>query len=97
MTKAFDDLMCKLGLEYFVTYGTLLGLHRSDRLIPWTIDNDFIATTSTLQYLIDAKVRTKEVFEKHGLCLLMDNFICICPTPAFVGGKLAEKMDEQYI
>ena len=39
MATAFDDVMCTSGLECFTSYGMLLGLVRSDRLILWTLDN----------------------------------------------------------
>ena len=42
MARTFDETMCGLGLEYVATFGTLLGLVRSDRMIPWTSDIDYI-------------------------------------------------------
>ena len=42
MARTFDGIMSKLGLEYIVGFSTLLGLVRSDKIIPWTADNDFI-------------------------------------------------------
>ena len=93
LAQAFDAMMCEFGLEYFVTYGMLLGLHRSDRLIPWTIDNDYIATRSTIQYLMTAKENSAQqaVFAKHGLYLVQDNFFRVCPAHTFAGGQLAAK------
>jgi hypothetical protein len=38
--------MCYLGLEYLPAFGMLLGLARSDRLIPWTSDNDYMVSTN---------------------------------------------------
>lgn len=42
MLHEFDDSMRRMGLDYFVGFGTLLGLVRSGRVIPWTIDNDMV-------------------------------------------------------
>ena len=42
MAHTFDKVMSKLGLQYIVSFGTLLGLIRSDKIIPWTADDDFV-------------------------------------------------------
>eukprot|EP00978_Attheya_sp_CCMP212_P003337 scaffold6888_cov48-Attheya_sp.AAC.4 len=45
MAEIFDRIMCRtLGLEYFSSYGMLLGLVRDDRIIPWTADNDYVVS-----------------------------------------------------
>eukprot|EP00584_Thalassiosira_punctigera_P007220 CAMPEP_0172536170 /NCGR_PEP_ID=MMETSP1067-20121228/7974_1 /TAXON_ID=265564 ORGANISM="Thalassiosira punctigera, Strain Tpunct2005C2" /NCGR_SAMPLE_ID=MMETSP1067 /ASSEMBLY_ACC=CAM_ASM_000444 /LENGTH=807 /DNA_ID=CAMNT_0013321197 /DNA_START=113 /DNA_END=2533 /DNA_ORIENTATION=- len=40
MLRDFDIAMQNLMLNYFVGFGTLLGLVRGGRVVPWTIDND---------------------------------------------------------
>jgi phosphorylcholine metabolism protein LicD len=42
MSRIFDEEMCSLGLDYVAGFGTLLGLRRADRFIPWSIDNDLV-------------------------------------------------------
>lgn len=88
MARAFDDAMCSLGLEYFAMYGTLLGLVRNDRLIPWTSDNDYVATERTVAAMYEPDA--KEAFERRGLAFFFDNFYHrVCATPQFMGGALA--------
>ena len=53
MLRTFDDSMSTLGLDYFIGFGTLLGLTRSGKVIPWTADNDVIIDTKTLQAMTD--------------------------------------------
>jgi len=53
IAREFDIGMCKLGLDYAAAFGTLLGLTRSDRLIPWTADNDYIISQSTANAMVD--------------------------------------------
>jgi hypothetical protein len=90
MAKAFDDVMCELGLEYFAAYGTLLGLLRSDKLIPWTIDNDYLVTKDTLSVLFNlTPAHYNATFGKHGLSFFQDRLLRLCVTPDFVTGKLA--------
>jgi len=90
MAKAFDDAMCELGFEYFASYGMLLGLVRSDRLIPWTSDNDFVITKQTMAGIMALTPEGKAVFDQHGISILFDNFYYrVCITPAFMEGKLA--------
>ena len=92
MAQAFDDVMCILGLEYFTSYGMLLGLIRSDRLIPWTSDNDYIATEQTISALMNLRPREKKVFDDHGLAFFYDGYYFrLCITPKFMNGKLAQK------
>ena len=40
--RLFVAEMSRIGLDYTVTFGTLLGLMRSNRLIPWTGDMDYL-------------------------------------------------------
>lgn len=90
MAKAFDDAMCELGFEYFASYGMLLGLVRSDRLVPWTSDNDFVITKQTMAGIMALTPEEKAVFDQHGISILFDNFYYrVCITPAFMEGKLA--------
>lgn len=91
MNREFDEAMCELGFEYFAAYGTALGLIRSDRLVPWTIDNDYVVSKVAALALLTLPQQEKEVLVRHGLHLLMDNFVRLCVTPNFVGGKLAAR------
>ena len=83
MAKAFDNAMCELGFEFFASYGMLLGLVRSDRLIPWTSDNDIIIDKRTMAALTTLPPEEKAVFDKHGISFFFDNFyyrVCITPS-----------------
>jgi len=42
MSRIFDEEISSLGLDYVAGFGTLLGLRRADRFIPWSIDNDLV-------------------------------------------------------
>jgi len=75
MAKAFDDAMCELGLEYYASYGMLLGLIRADKLIPWTSDNDYIITKQTISALLALSEEEKQVFTKHGISFFFDNVL----------------------
>ena len=94
MARAIDDAMCELGFEYFASYGMLLGLVRSDRLIPWTSDNDVIVTTQTMSGIEALPPEEKAVFDKHGISLFFDNFYYrVCVTPTFMESKLASSWE----
>ena len=86
MARAFDEEMCRLGLDYTVGFGTLLGLERGNKFIPWTIDHDYIIESTMLADamvdLWDAKV-TGMAHVYHGGM----NRMCI--TPDFANGRLS--------
>jgi hypothetical protein len=90
--------MCYLGLEYLPTFGMLLGLARSDRLIPWTSDNDYMISTSDHDghaYLWDSASHLE-----HGLLLVYDGMDRMCVNPSFANGKLLRwkgKGTERYV
>jgi len=95
MAKAFDDAICELGFEVFASYGMLLGLVRDDKLIPWTMDNDYIATEETLSAMLALRPEEKAVFAKHGISFFYDNFFRLCITPDFMDGKLAKNWKDK--
>jgi len=84
MARVFDDEMSRLGLDYTATFGTLLGYRRSDRLIPWTGDNDYIIPSKNVVNAMVERWDTKST----GLAHLMQGINRICATPDFAGGKL---------
>jgi len=86
MANQFDRVMCHLGLEYFPSYGMLLGLERADRLIPWTSDNDYVVTKQTILAMEDVWDEASHL--NHGLSFLWDLVYHLCITPDFAGGKL---------
>ena len=53
MLHVIDDSMATLGLDYFVGFGTLLGLTRSGRVIPWTADNDIVIEKKALRAMTE--------------------------------------------
>ena len=53
MLHVIDDSMATLGLDYFIGFGTLLGLTRSGKVIPWTADNDIVIEKKTLRAMAD--------------------------------------------
>ncbi|KAL7526578.1 hypothetical protein ACHAWF_001830 [Thalassiosira exigua] len=91
MAAAFDAVMRTLGFEYYANYGMLLGLMRSDKLIPWTFDNDYVVSNRTLSAMMNLSPEAKGVFDSHGLSFFFDNiYHRVCITPAFKGGALAK-------
>ena len=95
MAKAVDDIICELGFEVFASYGMLLGLVRDDKLIPWTMDNDYIATQETLSAMLALRPEEKAVFAKHGISFFYDHFFRFCITPDFMDGKLAKNWKDK--
>lgn len=86
MAREFDRVMCHLGLEYFPAFGMLLGLTRADRLIPWTIDNDYIVTKRTLMAMTVLWDSASHL--DHGLGFHHDLVYRLCVTPSFANGRL---------
>jgi hypothetical protein len=87
MAREFDRAMCHLGLEYFPAFGMLLGLTRADKLIPWTIDNDYIITKQTLTAMKDLWDSASHL--NHGVGFHQDQTVYrLCATPSFANGKL---------
>mmetsp|Transcript_27046 Transcript_27046/g.31474 ORF Transcript_27046/g.31474 Transcript_27046/m.31474 type:complete len:755 (+) Transcript_27046:165-2429(+) len=87
MSRIFDEEMCRLGLDYASAFGTLLGYRRSDRVIPWTIDDDYIIPSKEVANAMVSKWDTKGT----GLAHIFSGINRICVTPDFVGGELARK------
>jgi hypothetical protein len=86
MAREFDRVMCYLGLEYIPAFGMLLGLARSDRLIPWTSDNDYMVSTATMRVMRSLWDSTSHL--EHGLSLVYDGIDRMCVAPSFANGKL---------
>jgi len=84
MAKVFDEEMSRLGLDYTAGFGTLLGLRRSDRLIPWTVDNDYIVESYQVgNAMVDLWNATKT-----GLAVLFQGIPRMCATKDFANGQL---------
>jgi hypothetical protein len=86
IAREFDRVMCYLGLEYIPAFGMLLGLARSDRLIPWTSDNDYTISTATIVAMRSLWDSASHL--EHGLSLVYDSMDRMCVTPSFANGKL---------
>jgi hypothetical protein len=85
--RQFDRVMCYIGLEYLSHAGTLLGLARSDRLIPWTADNDFLVSKKTVMEMISLWHTASHL--EHGVLLVINKLNKrLCITPSFANGKL---------
>ena len=84
--RLFDAEMSRIGLDYFAAFGTLLGFMRSDRVIPWTGDLDYIipskAVANAMVHLWDTK--------KTGLAHVFLDMNRMCITRDFADGKLAK-------
>jgi hypothetical protein len=85
MAREFDRVMCYLGLEYLPAFGMLLGLARSDRLIPWTSDNDYMISTATMMAMLSMWDHTSHL--EHGLSLVYDDSDRMCGSPSFANGR----------
>lgn len=84
----FDSVMCTMGLEYFSTCGTLLGLERGDRIIPWTSDNDYSMDKRSIVIMKEVWETTRKQL-KHGLHLVYhESLFRLCAAPDFADGKL---------
>jgi len=55
MLKDVTNLLDELDIRYFLEFGTLLGIVREGRLLPWDTDLDISITDDNLQKLIDNK------------------------------------------
>ena len=84
IAREFDAEMCRIGVDYIATFGTLLGLIRSDRIIPWTGDMDYIipskAAANAMVHLWDAK--------RTGLRHVYQDINRMCITRDFANGEL---------
>jgi hypothetical protein len=88
MALIFDKIMCRtLGLEYFSSYGMLLGLVRDDRLIPWTADNDYVVSFAVAEEMY----KYRSVFAEEGLTFFFDDYYKLCASPDFMDGSLARR------
>jgi len=83
MARIFDDTMCDLGLDYVTAFGMLLGLVRSDRLIPWTSDNDYIVLPNSMNAMVDLWDANAT-----GMSLIFQGIPRLCATSKFAEGKL---------
>jgi len=88
MLHIFDDAMVNFGLDYFVGFGTLLGLTRAGLVIPWTTDNDLVIDRKTLRVMTELWNT-----EATGLAFVADStggrsVPRMCATSQFAGGKL---------
>ena len=86
MSRVFDESMEKLGLDYLAQFGTLLGLKRSDKLIAWTADNDYIIPSKDVMTTMFEQWDTKMT----GLAHIFQGINRICVTPDFAQGKLQQ-------
>ena len=87
LVHIFDEKMSTLNLDYVVSFGTLLGLTRSDKIIPWTGDNDIIIKDlTTVKTMVDLW-KTTDAYKK-GLNLLLEGILRLCITPKFAQGKI---------
>lgn len=84
MAQTFDEAMCNLGLDYVTGFGSLLGLVRGGRFIPWTIDDDYIIPSKNVY---NAMVKLWDA-KKTGLNHLFQLMPRMCITPDFANGQL---------
>jgi len=84
MARVFDDAMCDLGLDYVSSFGALLGLTRSDRFIPWSVDIDYILRSKR-----DANALV-DLWDTNttGMAHVFQNIPRMCVTEGFGEGKL---------
>jgi len=90
MLRTFDGIMATIGIDYFIGFGTLLGLIRSGRVIPWTIDNDIVLedvrTLRAMTELWPSNSGLQFIFPKGGR--MQRGFPRMCTTADFVKGRL---------
>jgi hypothetical protein len=87
MARQFDRVMCFLGLEYLPHAKMLLGLARSDRLIPWTSDNDHFVERATMIAMISLWHTTSHL--ERGMSLVFGKGLQrMCINSSFANGRL---------
>jgi hypothetical protein len=59
LLRGWQQLAAELGIDYMVSYGTLLGAVRAGALIPWTGDVDIALNSSAHDFLLTTQVREK--------------------------------------
>jgi hypothetical protein len=64
MLLRWDELMRELNMTYVISYGTLLGAVRDERIIPWTSDVDVALSMAEVAQLSQSNV-TKEMEVVH--------------------------------
>ena len=84
MARILDEEMCRIGLDYLVGFGTLLGFVRSGRIIPWTADLDYILPSEEVANAMVSNWDTKQT----GMAHLFQGINRICVTEDFGGGGL---------
>ena len=89
MSRIFDDAMCSLGLDYLASFGTLLGFVRSDRIIPWTSDLDYVVPSEDVAGALFALWDAKTT----GMAHVYQQIDRMCITGDFAGGKLKENWE----
>ena len=87
MSRNFDEAMCNLGLDYVVSFGTLLGFRRGDHIIPWTADLDYIIPSKDVANEMVALWDTNNT----GMAHIFQGINRMCVTPDFAGGALQRK------
>merc|ERR1712238_211756 len=87
MSRNFDEAMCTLGLDYVVSFGTLLGFRRGDHIIPWTADIDYIIPSKDVANEMVALWDTNNT----GMAHIFQGINRMCVTPDFAGGALQRK------
>lgn len=92
----FDKTMSTLGLDYVVSFGTLLGLVRSDKIIPWTEDDDFIIKDDKTAHAMVDLWKTTAASKTGGLALMFQGILRICITPQFAEGKIQKWLDKAH-
>ena len=95
LAHIFDEMMSTLGLDYVVSFGTLLGLARSDKIIPWTGDNDIIIKDPKTAHAMVDLWKSTYAASKSGLALMFQGILRLCITPQFAEGKIQKWLDER--
>ncbi len=86
MARIFDETMFNLRLDYSAGFGSLLGIIRENRFIPWTIDNDYIIPSTDV---MNALVSLWDA-QKTGMTHIFQGINRICITPGYADGKLSK-------
>lgn len=85
MTRIFDEEMCSLGLDYFAAFGSLLGLRRSDKFMPWSAGGDLIIHSAEAMNALVMLWDSPKTGMSHHYSSGMNR---MCVTPDFGGGRL---------
>eukprot|EP01128_Nolandella_sp_AFSM9_P001601 TRINITY_DN1182_c0_g1_i1.p1 TRINITY_DN1182_c0_g1~~TRINITY_DN1182_c0_g1_i1.p1 ORF type:complete len:261 (-),score=32.91 TRINITY_DN1182_c0_g1_i1:38-820(-) len=88
MMREISAFLIEYNVEHYFGWGSLLGLVREDKLIPWTADNDLMIPYTELARFYQNENRMMDVLRSRGISFLRLGSHRMCFNTAYLGGKL---------